>query len=66
MHPSVCGHVFSQVCTVVIGYLLAVCFKWSPQTEHYLRALALPVWAALLFYIGECEWMCLWTRGRRR
>ncbi|KAM9310361.1 LOW QUALITY PROTEIN: transmembrane protein 245 [Pholidichthys leucotaenia] len=39
------------VCTVVIGYLLAVCFKWSPQTEHYLRALALPVWTVLLFYI---------------
>uniref|UniRef100_A0A3B4UDF5 Transmembrane protein 245 n=1 Tax=Seriola dumerili TaxID=41447 RepID=A0A3B4UDF5_SERDU len=39
------------VCTVVFGYLLAVCFKWSPQTERYLKALALPVWAALLFYI---------------
>lgn len=39
---------------MVIGYLSAVCFKWSPHTEHYLRALALPVWAALLFYIGEC------------
>ncbi|XP_038146961.1 transmembrane protein 245 isoform X2 [Cyprinodon tularosa] len=39
------------VCSVVFGYLLAVCFKWSPQTEGYLRALALPVWAALVFYI---------------
>lgn len=39
------------VCTVVFGYLLAVCFKWSPHTERYLRALALPVWAVLLFYI---------------
>uniref|UniRef100_A0A3P9Q1D7 Transmembrane protein 245 n=1 Tax=Poecilia reticulata TaxID=8081 RepID=A0A3P9Q1D7_POERE len=39
------------VCSVVFGYLLAVCLKWSPQTECYLRALALPVWAILLFYI---------------
>ncbi|XP_029306930.1 transmembrane protein 245 isoform X2 [Cottoperca gobio] len=39
------------VCTVVFGYLLAVCFKWSPNTEHYLRAVALPVWAVLLFYM---------------
>lgn len=45
--------VSSQVCTVVFGYLLVVCFKWSPQTERYLKALALPVWAVLLFYIGE-------------
>ncbi|XP_016893659.2 transmembrane protein 245 isoform X2 [Cynoglossus semilaevis] len=39
------------VCTVVFGYLSVVCLKWSPQTEHYLRALALPVWAILLLYI---------------
>ncbi|XP_014851539.1 PREDICTED: transmembrane protein 245 isoform X2 [Poecilia mexicana] len=45
-----CFHVV-WVCSVVFGYLLAVCLKWSPQTECYLRALALPVWAVLLFYI---------------
>ncbi|XP_012780690.2 transmembrane protein 245 isoform X2 [Maylandia zebra] len=45
-----CFH-FMWVGTVVFGYLLAVCFKWSPQTERYLRTLALPVWAVLLFYI---------------
>ncbi|XP_008430841.1 transmembrane protein 245 isoform X1 [Poecilia reticulata] len=45
-----CFHVV-WVCSVVFGYLLAVCLKWSPQTECYLRALALPVWAILLFYI---------------
>ncbi|XP_061631512.1 transmembrane protein 245 isoform X4 [Phyllopteryx taeniolatus] len=41
------------VCTVVVGYLLAVCFKWSPYSEGYLRSAALPVWTTLLFYIGE-------------
>ncbi|XP_037130140.1 transmembrane protein 245 isoform X2 [Syngnathus acus] len=45
-----CFHVV-WVCTLVIGYLLAVCFKWSPQTEGYLRSAALPVWTTLLFYI---------------
>ncbi|XP_037308635.1 transmembrane protein 245 isoform X1 [Pungitius pungitius] len=39
------------VCTLVFGYLLVVCFKWGPHTEHYLRAVALPVWAIFLFYI---------------
>lgn len=47
--------VLSKVCTVVFGYLSVVCLKWSPQTEHYLRALALPVWAILLLYIGMCK-----------
>ncbi|XP_032414910.1 transmembrane protein 245 isoform X1 [Xiphophorus hellerii] len=45
-----CFHVV-WVCSVVFGYLLVVSLKWSPQTECYLRALALPVWAVLLFYI---------------
>ncbi|XP_076009975.1 transmembrane protein 245 [Genypterus blacodes] len=39
------------VCTVLVGYLLAVCFKWSPHTEQYLRTLALPVWAVFVFYL---------------
>ncbi|XP_028983977.1 transmembrane protein 245 isoform X2 [Betta splendens] len=47
-----CFHA-AWVFTVVCGYLLAVCFKWSPHTERYLRALALPVWAVLLFYMAS-------------
>ncbi|XP_040021927.1 transmembrane protein 245 isoform X2 [Gasterosteus aculeatus] len=39
------------VCTLVVGYLLLVCFRWGPHTEHYLRAVALPVWAIFLFYV---------------
>lgn len=42
-----------------------VCFKWSPQTEGHLKALALPVWSVLLFYIGKCvcvcACLCVWT-----
>ncbi|CAN9514255.1 unnamed protein product [Ophioblennius macclurei] len=45
-----CFHIV-WVCTVVFGYLLAVCCKWSPHTERYLRTVALPVWAVFLFYI---------------
>ncbi|XP_043973353.1 transmembrane protein 245 isoform X2 [Gambusia affinis] len=47
-----CFHIV-WVCSVVFGYLLTVCLKWSPQTEYYLRALALPVWAVLLFYMAS-------------
>ncbi|KAG8010094.1 hypothetical protein GBF38_014264 [Nibea albiflora] len=50
----------TEVCTVVFGYLLAVCFKWGPSTECYLRALALPVWTVLLFYIGELSLTGSW------
>lgn len=42
---------------MVFGYMLMVCFKWSPQTEGHLKALALPVWAVLLLYIGECVYV---------
>ncbi|KAG7476164.1 hypothetical protein JOB18_047679 [Solea senegalensis] len=41
------------VCTVVFGYAMTVCFKWSPQTERHLKVLALPVWVILIFYIAS-------------
>ncbi|KAI1894141.1 hypothetical protein AGOR_G00112760 [Albula goreensis] len=37
--------------TLVIGYVLAVCFKWTPGMEGYLRAMSVPVWVSLMFYI---------------
>uniref|UniRef100_A0A3P8VG02 Transmembrane protein 245 n=1 Tax=Cynoglossus semilaevis TaxID=244447 RepID=A0A3P8VG02_CYNSE len=39
------------VSSVVLGYMFAVCFKWTPQTQRYLKTLALPVWTILLFYL---------------
>lgn len=43
----------SQVGTLVMGYVLAVAFKWTPSMEGYLRTLSVPVWAALIFYLGK-------------
>ncbi len=56
--PSVyqrCPYVLylSQVGTLVVGYVLAVAFKWTPAIEGYLRTLSVPVWAALIFYLGK-------------
>ena len=42
-----------QVCTVVVGYILAVVFLWSPSTQRSLRTLSVPVWAILLLFLGE-------------
>lgn len=45
----------SQVGTLVIGYVLAVIFKWTPGMEGYLRAMSVPVWTVLIFYLGEIQ-----------
>ncbi|XP_052003297.1 transmembrane protein 245 isoform X2 [Xyrauchen texanus] len=39
------------VFTLVVGYAFAVAFKWTPGMEGYLRALSVPVWTALIFYM---------------
>ncbi|XP_046689989.1 transmembrane protein 245 [Silurus meridionalis] len=37
--------------TLVIGYVLAVVFKWTPAMEGYLRAMSVPIWTVLIFYL---------------
>lgn len=46
-----------QVGTLVVGYVLAVAFKWTPGMEGYLRTMSVPVWTALIFYLGKTSFI---------
>lgn len=42
----------AQVWGLLVGYLGALCFWWSPQTEGYLRALSPAVWLSVVCHLA--------------
>lgn len=44
--------------------MLAVVFKWTPGMEGYLRAMSVPIWTVLIFYLGKSGMGCLTSKNR--
>ncbi|XP_033732626.1 transmembrane protein 245-like isoform X2 [Pecten maximus] len=38
--------------TLLVGYLLAVVFLWSPDSKRYLRYLSVPIWIVLILHVA--------------
>ncbi|KAK3104725.1 hypothetical protein FSP39_008694 [Pinctada imbricata] len=47
-----CGCAVSVIWTLIVGFILAVAFLWSPQSQQYFKYISVLVWFLLVLHVA--------------